>query len=75
MIQSRGLCADSRLVTTHEDQPWSVFAARPAPLADLVQSDKQRRLASLPAVESGDRKADEDPADLGPAPLAPAAAD
>jgi hypothetical protein len=38
----------------HEEQPWMVFAARPAPLANLLRSESQRSLVVSTPVENED---------------------
>jgi hypothetical protein len=50
-------------MTTRDDQPWTVFTGRAAPLADLVQSEAKRRRASRCSVAHEDPKADMLPSD------------
>jgi hypothetical protein len=38
----------------HEEQPWMVFAARPAPLADLLHPKTQRNTVLPTPVENED---------------------
>jgi hypothetical protein len=51
--------ADDRAMATQTDQPWMVFAGRPAPLADLLRSDRERVLRAQAVVDADDSEAAE----------------
>jgi hypothetical protein len=67
-------------MATHDDQPWRVFAGRPAPLADLFRSQNARRRGAEAHVEDEDEDEDLEegqgpPGDAGTPPPPPDSVD
>ena len=65
-------------MATHDDQPWRVFAGRPAPLADLFRSQNARRRGAEAHVEDEDEDLEEGqgpPGDAGTPPPPPDSVD
>jgi hypothetical protein len=70
MPRSRGADADG--METLIDEPWMVFARRPAPLADLVWSGGERMRGSRSRVDYDGPEEDQPPlADAGTTPEPP----
>jgi hypothetical protein len=74
MPRSRG--ADADAMGTATDQPWMVFARRPAPLADLFRSEGERMRGNQSRVDYDGPEEDQPRlADVGTTPEPPATVD